>query len=379
MRNRLKTSREIIDFFGYRPIISASIKLTRKCNLKCRHCYVAKESLDTVYAELSTEEIFSIIDSLVLLGCMNLFVNGGEPFLRKDIFEIFSYAVNSGLTISCSTNGLDLPEELIKEIATTKPKLFQVSIDGTKDVHNFIRNNRESFDKAIQTLNLARKYFDDKTEIVMATTLMKENKHDIYNLFKIAKECAVDTFCIVPLMQSASLEVTDVSIEDKYFLFNELSDFYIENYKNCYEISFIVPPGLIPDSVRNLKFGEGYLCSFPEMLGFDCNGNVAICDGFLENKEFVLGNLKNNDIQSILINKKVVEIESVTINELEGICSVCKFLVKCQGGCRVAAYNRFKSLKAPDPLCKDFFDKGLFNKENIIKSKKYRDIRVEAN
>lgn len=40
MLNNLKNTDEIVNFFGFRPILSASIKVTRNCNLNCKHCYV---------------------------------------------------------------------------------------------------------------------------------------------------------------------------------------------------------------------------------------------------------------------------------------------------------------------------------------------------
>lgn len=375
MLKNLASTEEMQDFFGTRPIISSSIKLTRKCNLRCKHCYV---DTDLKFKEMSISQIKSTIDFLLKIGCMNLFFNGGEPFLRNDITEIFEYAFKKGISVSISSNGMLLNEQIIKNISNFNPKLFQISIDGPKNIHNEIRRNNQSFDKAIEALKFARKYFNNNTQIVMATTISMDNKDYILNMLEIAKQLMVDTYCIVPLMPSSKKKFVsrDISVGEKDKLIKKISDVYIEQYKNFFEISIVVPPALVPKSIKKLKFGKGYLCTFPEMLGIDSNGIVAPCDGLLDDKKFNIGNILKNDINEILNNKKFLEISNINYNELVGVCSICKYIRDCQGGCRVSSYNNYGNFYCPDSLCQAFYDANIFPDASIDRSKVYKNLKI---
>lgn len=63
-----------------------SWNLTKKCNLRCPHCYL--EAGKKAEYELSTEECFALVDEMKQLGTEMLILTGGEPLLRKDIFDL---------------------------------------------------------------------------------------------------------------------------------------------------------------------------------------------------------------------------------------------------------------------------------------------------
>lgn len=81
----LSTKNKIRGFFGEEPLLAATIRLTKGCNLRCPHCYVnAGLPLEN---ELTLKEIKSVIDQLAKLKVFYVFYTGGEPFIRKDIVE----------------------------------------------------------------------------------------------------------------------------------------------------------------------------------------------------------------------------------------------------------------------------------------------------
>ena len=128
MREILSSQSEITDFLGADPLLSASIRLTKQCNLKCRHCYAnAGQKYDN---ELSLEEIQALIKGISDLGAFRLFLTGGEPFLRNDILQIINYADTNGVASYISTNGNAINLETLRELQSSNLKLFQVSIDG---------------------------------------------------------------------------------------------------------------------------------------------------------------------------------------------------------------------------------------------------------
>ena len=80
--------------------IAGSLEITERCNLRCAHCYINLPSGDQVARdkELSTAEIQNILDQIVDQGCLWLLLTGGEPFLRPDFLDIYTYAKKKGYT-----------------------------------------------------------------------------------------------------------------------------------------------------------------------------------------------------------------------------------------------------------------------------------------
>ncbi|MFO7966690.1 MAG: radical SAM protein, partial [Archaeoglobaceae archaeon] len=75
---------------------------TSNCNLKCVHCYANAGSPSE---ELSTEEAKTFLDDVAGMKVPIFLFSGGEPILRKDIYELASHITSQGIMCSLSTNG----------------------------------------------------------------------------------------------------------------------------------------------------------------------------------------------------------------------------------------------------------------------------------
>ncbi len=74
-------------------------ELTRACAFACRHCR-AEAQPRRHPQELTTEEAFRLIDQIREFGDPILVVTGGDPMMRRDLFDILGYAVDRGLRTS---------------------------------------------------------------------------------------------------------------------------------------------------------------------------------------------------------------------------------------------------------------------------------------
>ena len=82
---------------------------TNRCNLRCKHCYINAEDVD--YSnELTHDEAREFIRDLAAMHAPVLLFSGGEPLLRKDLFELGKYAVALGLRTVISSNGTLIDE-----------------------------------------------------------------------------------------------------------------------------------------------------------------------------------------------------------------------------------------------------------------------------
>src|SRR3972149_1116494 len=97
---------------------AVSWNVTRRCNLRCAHCYLDADFLEGRRAdEQSTEDCFRIIDQIREANPNPfLILTGGEPLLRPDVFEIAAYASDRGAYVVVGTNGIALTEKSIDRL-----------------------------------------------------------------------------------------------------------------------------------------------------------------------------------------------------------------------------------------------------------------------
>ncbi|MGH9340389.1 MAG: radical SAM/SPASM domain-containing protein [Acidobacteriota bacterium] len=130
--------------------------VTSRCNLLCTHCFYWEE-LNKKHNELTLDEIERISRSLPNL--LSVSFTGGEPYLRPDLPDIAAaFEKNSGArNIQIPSNGL-LVERTVSRVEELLQKVRQarvctgVSLDGPEDIHNQIRQNPKSFQRALETL-----------------------------------------------------------------------------------------------------------------------------------------------------------------------------------------------------------------------------------
>ena len=361
----LSTGNQIKNFLGIEPLQTVTIRVTKACNLRCLQCYsVSGEKLKD---ELSFEEIKNIIDQSKKLGAVRIFFTGGEPFIRPDILKILKYADDNNFAIYISTNGTLLNKNIVKSLNSLKHlRTLQISIDGLEKIHDTIRSIKGTFNKAITSTKLIKKEFKNKdTKITFILTLMEKNKNEIGEVFKLAIALGTDVFALVPLYPvKRSNEAKDVSVKEKYKIFQELCKIYQEK-KSKTKLGLLVPPALIPKPLQEIEYGCGYVCTFPSMIGVDANGDVAPCDGLFNYKNFILGNIRKDSLEKLWNHHLMKKLRKIKPNDLKGVCRKCQHLSFCMGGCRARAFIEYGNFESSNPLCQSFYDNNLFPKKSL--------------
>lgn len=363
MIQTLSTAKEIKDFLGTEPLQAASLRVTMACNLRCQQCYaMAGERLVN---ELTLKEIKKMLDDLKELGAIRIFFTGGEPFARPDMIDILEYTDKNNFAIYISTNGTLVKPATIERLKNLKHlRTFQISIDGLGDTHDSIRGVKGTFEKAVATIRLAKKELRN-TKVAIISTLMKSNYDEMEKILKLAIQLRVDIFGIVALYPvKRSPEASDVTTLQKYKLFNRLGEIY-KNEKTDLKIGLLIPPALIPNSLKEIEYGCGYVCSFPSLLGIHANGDVAPCDGLLNYKKFILGNIRKNSLKEIWNHPIMQDLRAVKPTDIKGVCKKCKYLSFCMGGCRARSYLNHGNFISSNPICESFYKFGIFPIESL--------------
>lgn len=137
---------------GKRAPFSVVFELTGRCNLRCLHCYLPDGGSGEA-RELELKEIRTVLDGLARAGCLKLTLTGGEPTLREDFPEIYSYSREKGFAITLFTNGTRLTPRVRKVLLKSPPLAVECSLYGaTPETHDQITRSPGSFDLTLGTL-----------------------------------------------------------------------------------------------------------------------------------------------------------------------------------------------------------------------------------
>jgi radical SAM protein with 4Fe4S-binding SPASM domain len=131
---------------------SVSWNLTQRCNLECAHCYMSAHAGADVRGELTTDECRRVIDEIARVNPhVFLILTGGEPLLRRDIFEVAGYASSRGFTTVLGTNGVLLREREARRMREHGVLGASISLDSTDRArHDAFRRLPGAWDGAVR-------------------------------------------------------------------------------------------------------------------------------------------------------------------------------------------------------------------------------------
>ncbi len=164
--------------------------LIRRCNLTCKHCYSISADKDFA-GELSTAEVFSVMDDLKRFRVPVLILSGGEPLLRPDIFEIAKRGKDMGFYVGLSSNGTLIDESIIDRIAAIDFNYVGISLDGLGATHDRFRRMDGAFEKSLKGIRLCR---DLGLKVGVRFTMTQDNAHDLAGLLRLVEDEGVDRF-----------------------------------------------------------------------------------------------------------------------------------------------------------------------------------------
>ena len=173
-------------FNPHRPI-TAFLHLTTRCNLKCGFCELgsfANQALDR--EELSFPEIVQIIDQLRDWGVKRLYLGGGEPFMRRDLWDILENLSSKDMVCSgLVTNGtlFDRVGQKKKEILKKSVRVLNISLYSHESgLHDSLRGVPGTFKKVISFLERSAK--EDGPKVYITSVITKDTFRGIPELIR---------------------------------------------------------------------------------------------------------------------------------------------------------------------------------------------------
>lgn len=319
-----------------------SWNLTKKCNLRCPHCYL--EAGKKAEYELSTEECFALVDEMKQLGTEMLILTGGEPLLRKDIFDIAQHASEQGIWVVMGTNGVLVTEKTVQKMIECGVKGVAISLDSIEaGKHNQFRGGPNSWEYSVRALKICRAA---GLQVLVQTTVMESNYEEIPQLIEFTRELGAWSFNLYFLVQTGrGQQMNDLSPQRTHAMLENLA----ELQDRCRPM--LVRSKCAPQFKQiAYQMGKGGLESGGCMAGVEyCRitpeGNVTPCPYMT----VVAGNVLERSFTDIWHTSPVFR-ELRDLHQLKGRCGRCEFKELC-GGCRCRAYAASGDYLQEDPAC----------------------------
>jgi radical SAM protein with 4Fe4S-binding SPASM domain len=294
--------------------------------------------------ELTTEECLGLIDEMKTLGSEMVILTGGEPLLRRDIYEIARHASGQGIWVVMGSNGVLITDKVAQKMAECGVKGVGISLDSIDaEKHNHFRGGKNSWEYSVRALEICRAH---GLQVLVQTTVMEMNYREIPQLIEFSREKGAWSFNLYFLVQTGrGQQMNDLTPQRTHEMLSQLADIQ-DNYRPMLVRSKCAP------QFKQIAYekGRGGLESGGCMAGTQyCRimpeGDVTPCPYMT----VVTGNVRRQSFTEIWLTSPVLQ-ELRDVNRLKGRCGSCEFNELC-GGCRCRAYAAYGDYLQEDPAC----------------------------
>lgn len=346
-----------------KPVVVWNV--TRRCNLKCVHCYA--HARDEVFPdELSTTEGKAVLDDLAQFGAPVVLFSGGEPLMRPDLIELADYAVSKGMRAVISTNGTLITPSVAQRLKSVGLSYVGISLDGLQEVNDRFRGVKGAFRMALDGIAACR---EAGIKVGLRFTMNRLNAKEIPSIFDLLEEHDIPRVCFYHLVyagRGSKLMKEDLSHEETRravdLIIDRTADLHrrgkpkevltVDNHADGpYVYLRMLREGSerAADVLKLLQMNEGN--SSGRGIGCISWDGTVHADQFWRHTEF--GNVRKRPFSQIwtdLSNPLMAKLKDKKLH-VKGRCATCKWLDVCGGNFRVRAEAATGDLWAPDPAC----------------------------
>lgn len=322
------------------------LNVTYRCNLHCLHCFRAAGEVQE--NELTSQEIYGVIDEFESLGGRELVFSGGEPLLRDDILDILHYANKKSIkSVKLITNGTLITSKIAKALKEIEPIYVQVSIDGaTKKTADKVRG-KNAFQKAVAGVkHLAEGGLAQ--DLVLSMTLMNTNLEELEKFIELAIDLGA-TGVHFPLFQPVGRgkKNQDQLTPDVESLHVALKRILNARERYSKRITFSLSPEIIK-YVRGLR--RDYCGAGIGIWSMEPDGSITPCAG-LYDSQFIAGSIREQTLKEIVLKSPVARrFQALHVIDNPN-CASCELRFMCGGGCHVDRFAKHGELESPWPKC----------------------------
>ena len=339
-------------------------EVTRACAYACVHCRAdAMHKADP--QELNTEEALHLIDRLADFGSPILVFTGGDPMMRRDLYQLIAYATQKGLRCSLTPTATALPTtERLEKARHAGIRRIALSLDAPRpEIHDSFRQVPGSWQRTMDILHRAQAI---GLSVQVNTTVAKHNVDILDEMIPFLQEVGAVQWSLFFLVPTGRAQASNmISAEEHERVFNWLYDLS----KNApFDIKSTAAPMYRRVAIERKRAEQGsdkpvtfQGAGFQYADGLnrptrgvnDGNGFLFIShvgdiqpSGFLP---ITAGNVRTDDVLDTYRHSQLF-IDLRSPDKIKGRCGICEYRDVC-GGQRGRAYGITGDYLESDPAC----------------------------
>ncbi|MBM3154249.1 MAG: radical SAM protein [Chloroflexi bacterium] len=346
-----------------RPIVVWNC--TRRCNLRCVHCYSSAGSHDPTDI-LSTDEAKAFIRDLADFGVPVLLFSGGEPLLRKDIFELADFARSLGIRTVLSTNGTLITKDEAQKIRDIGFAEAGISLDGIGRQNDLFRGKDGAYKAALQGI---RNCVALGQRVSLRLTITRATYFQIPAILDLVEKENIDRVCFYHLAyvgRGSNLSQDDLSHAETREVIDLICNHTLNLYQRGQKKEILTVDNHADGVYLYLKLKEQDPARAERVLGLlRANGgnNSGIRIGAVDEtgnvhpdqfwQHYSLGNVRQRKFGDIWMDTSDQTMKGLKDRKrlLKGRCARCQYLDLCNGNLRVRAEAVYGDIWAEDPAC----------------------------
>jgi len=375
-----------------RLLYSATVNVTARCNLRCPYCSRSRQ--ESSRTEPHARQIKQLFAKLAEHGVKQIFVTGGEPFLRNDICDLLKSCLAEGMAFEINTNGFQIDENIAFRLRTMQeefldraswperchrcgtecaefvsfclncgiplaPFAVRVSIDGSqKEINDSIRG-KGSFNAAVSAIDIL---VENNLCVIPSVTVTNHNIEDIPDLVNLLRDKNLRRIRLQPVcpVGNAALKWGEVFPETPRMLecLKQLSNLTANSKGGPFIDDLMLKRTYIMNSLKHEA------CRGCNHFYVDSTGDVYPCDQLIY-PPFLLGTAEDDISELLDEREKIRDRVCVTYSNIDQ-CRKCIFKRICNAGCPGQRYSLYRDLQKPDPYCESYARFYLSEMENTL-------------
>lgn len=329
-----------------------ALNLTRRCNLKCAHCYLDAGTLNSGDPdELATVEVCTLLNEIAALSQETMVVlTGGEPLLRHDIMDIARHASDLGLMVVMGTNGVLLTEKRVTALQQAGVSAVGVSVDSLDaDYHDGFRGAPGSWAKTMSGIDTCRRaglmfqiHFsvtdDNANELEPMIDFCRSSGAAVLNVFFLVCTGRGESFTNISsgTYEEVLRRVAEAAHDEKELLVRARCAPHFK--RMALEINPPLPVTLIHGYEAGGCLAGTRYCRVTPV------GGITACP-YIEEPA---GSIRQTAFADIWRDAPMFN--ALRQPQLEGRCGSCEYSKLC-GGCRARPFAKHGNLMGEDFLC----------------------------
>lgn len=343
------------------------IEITQRCNARCEQC---GSRCDSDGEELLTkEDVIRVLEDIKEnLGTDTMInITGGEPLMRKDLFDIMAEASRLGFDWGMVTNGVLITDQIIADMKESGMKTITVSLDGMEKTHERLRHLPGSFRRIINNIiKLKREQFLDELQVTF--TANSKNVYELEALYHLLNRIGIDS------IRTSFIDPIGRAEDKPELLLNKEQMQWLIRFANEKNKQGGIPivwgcPHYLGEKLNGRTF-SCFAGKFQASILY--NGDIFVCPNVPRLETLIQGNIRRDRFSDAWLHGFGYFRE----NHVYEYCKGCRHIKRCKGD----SLHTFDFENSRPKFCyRDIFEKATSDYEAYLQ-KNYRGYElIEVN